>query len=193
MKTINRNSIIALALFVLLWMAEPASAFYSPSAQRWVNRDPIQEAGGMNLYAFSVNDSVDRFDPTGLAITFSRECNAEEKLICTGQCFPDGVKSCTVQEDFKDIPGKPPERTGYMKSCVCNTPQPPPAPTPILVPDTEPGSCKRNNPSKWSPGDPITLDPWLNPANLFPPVPFPGKIIRSPVRVRVPVRLPAPA
>src|SRR5207249_4037170 len=32
----------------------------------WLNRDPIEERGGRNLYAFVVNDPVDRFDAFGL-------------------------------------------------------------------------------------------------------------------------------
>ncbi len=41
--------------------------FYDPSLQRWVNRDPIQEDGGVNLYAFNSNDSIDAYDPFGFA------------------------------------------------------------------------------------------------------------------------------
>ena len=29
--------------------------FYSPDLMRWINRDPIEEAGGVNLYAFCGN------------------------------------------------------------------------------------------------------------------------------------------
>ncbi len=39
--------------------------FYSPTLGRFINRDPIQEAGGINLYGFCGNDPVGRFDPTG--------------------------------------------------------------------------------------------------------------------------------
>ncbi|HWW03186.1 MAG TPA: RHS repeat-associated core domain-containing protein [Candidatus Acidoferrum sp.] len=40
--------------------------FYDSSLQRWLNRDPIQEAGGINLYEFVGNDPVDNIDPFGL-------------------------------------------------------------------------------------------------------------------------------
>src|SRR5207249_11803613 len=33
--------------------------FYDPSMQRWLNRDPILEYGGINLYGFVSNDPVD--------------------------------------------------------------------------------------------------------------------------------------
>jgi RHS repeat-associated protein len=40
--------------------------FYEPNLQRWLNRDPIEERGGINLYAFVANDAVRRVDPAGL-------------------------------------------------------------------------------------------------------------------------------
>jgi RHS repeat-associated protein len=42
--------------------------FYDPNLQRWPNRDPIQERGGLNLYGFADNDSIDLGDYLGLAI-----------------------------------------------------------------------------------------------------------------------------
>jgi RHS repeat-associated protein len=41
--------------------------YYSPSLGRWLSRDPIEEQGGVNLYGFSVNDAVGRFDLLGLS------------------------------------------------------------------------------------------------------------------------------
>ena len=40
--------------------------FYSPSLGRWINRDPIREAGGINLYAMVGNDPVNKLDLYGL-------------------------------------------------------------------------------------------------------------------------------
>lgn len=40
--------------------------FYDPSLGRFINRDPIGEAGGANLYAFASNSPVNRFDYLGL-------------------------------------------------------------------------------------------------------------------------------
>src|SRR5260221_7886544 len=40
--------------------------FYAPSFQRWLNRDPIQEFGGINTYSFVRSDPIDRADPLGL-------------------------------------------------------------------------------------------------------------------------------
>jgi RHS repeat-associated protein len=40
--------------------------FYSPDLQRWVNRDPIEEEGGINLYGFVENEPLSLVDPYGL-------------------------------------------------------------------------------------------------------------------------------
>ena len=40
--------------------------FYSPEFGRWLNRDPIEERGGLNLYGMVGNDAVNRFDYLGL-------------------------------------------------------------------------------------------------------------------------------
>ena len=40
--------------------------YYSPELGRWVNRDPIEESGGRNLYAFVKNAPVSSFDILGL-------------------------------------------------------------------------------------------------------------------------------
>jgi RHS repeat-associated protein len=39
---------------------------YSPSTGRWLNRDPIEESGGRNLYGFVGNNPLTRFDALGL-------------------------------------------------------------------------------------------------------------------------------
>jgi RHS repeat-associated protein len=39
---------------------------YDPNLQRFVNRDPIEEDGGINLYGFVANRPLSRVDPLGL-------------------------------------------------------------------------------------------------------------------------------
>ena len=41
--------------------------FYDPILHRWLNRDPIEEGGGLNLYAFCRNDGVNRGNLFGLS------------------------------------------------------------------------------------------------------------------------------
>ncbi|TXI90111.1 MAG: hypothetical protein E6Q40_01355, partial [Cupriavidus sp.] len=40
--------------------------FYNPVQGRWVNRDPIEEEGGVNLYGMVSNDPANKIDPFGL-------------------------------------------------------------------------------------------------------------------------------
>jgi RHS repeat-associated protein len=42
---------------------------YSPDIQRWINRDPVQEDGGVNLYAYCGDDPASAVDPTKLCLT----------------------------------------------------------------------------------------------------------------------------
>jgi RHS repeat-associated protein len=41
---------------------------YDPDLGRWLNRDPIAENGGLNLYAYVSNDSARRKDPLGFYV-----------------------------------------------------------------------------------------------------------------------------
>jgi RHS repeat-associated protein len=40
--------------------------FYDPNTGRWLNRDPIEESGELNLYGFLGNDALDSWDILGL-------------------------------------------------------------------------------------------------------------------------------
>ena len=40
--------------------------FYDSNLQRWPNRDPIGERGGLNLYGYVGNNPINKFDPYGL-------------------------------------------------------------------------------------------------------------------------------
>jgi RHS repeat-associated protein len=57
--------------------------FYDPAMHRWLNRDPIDEEGGYNLYAFCGNDGVNRLDKLGLSdltIILGPHINITEKI-----------------------------------------------------------------------------------------------------------------
>jgi hypothetical protein len=42
--------------------------FYNPSTGRWLNRDPIEEDGGLNLYGMINNDPINTIDILGLLV-----------------------------------------------------------------------------------------------------------------------------
>ena len=55
-----------LAVVGLVVQTQTVKAHYDPNIGRWINRDPIFEKGGVNLYGFVGNDGVDRNDILGL-------------------------------------------------------------------------------------------------------------------------------
>jgi RHS repeat-associated protein len=46
--------------------------FYSPSLGRFINKDPIEEQGGLNLYGFCGNNGVNRWDYLGMVDDYMR-------------------------------------------------------------------------------------------------------------------------
>lgn len=64
MRRIDR---VKLLLGLLALVSPMAFGYYSPNVGRWTTRDPIEEKGGINLYAFCENDPVNSFDLLGLS------------------------------------------------------------------------------------------------------------------------------
>jgi hypothetical protein len=60
---------IWLAALVSVLLIQTCQAFYNPSTGRWLSRDPIEEAGGSNLYVIVGNDPTDLIDDLGLLET----------------------------------------------------------------------------------------------------------------------------
>jgi RHS repeat-associated protein len=56
---------------------------YSPSHGKWLNRDPLQEKGGLNLYGFAGNDPVLNYDYLGGLIT-SLEIRGDGESLMAG-------------------------------------------------------------------------------------------------------------
>ena len=61
----NKISWLWLVLVVGLLTAARAHAFYNPQTGHWLNRDPIDERGGLNLYAFLHNNGLNYYDLLG--------------------------------------------------------------------------------------------------------------------------------
>ena len=58
---------------------------YSPSLGRWLSRDPIEEQGGLNLYAFCKNNGISSFDYLGEFLGIDLDFN---NSLQGGICFP---------------------------------------------------------------------------------------------------------
>ncbi len=79
--------------------------FYHPSIMRWLNRDPIEEKGGVNLYGFCGNDSVcniDKFGLMGSIWGYDTEIHgpATEPLVQFGDSVAQNLKEPSVWEQF---------------------------------------------------------------------------------------------
>jgi RHS repeat-associated protein len=70
--------------------------YYHPKTQRWCQMDPIQEAGGRNLFRFVRNSPTTRFDPWGLS---SGESTTQEKIDCVRDC---GAKAALKGHSLAD-------------------------------------------------------------------------------------------
>jgi len=66
--------------------------YYSSELGRWLNRDPVAESGGLNLYLFVRNNSLALFDPFGL-----KECCINGELVNV-----DCNRVGNVREDLLD-------------------------------------------------------------------------------------------
>lgn len=51
-------------------------AYYNSEQGRWLNRDPISENGGINLYGFAENDPINSTDMLGLRVDTSTDASA---------------------------------------------------------------------------------------------------------------------
>lgn len=62
----NAHSKATLLLLLSSVLTLNSHAFYHPEQGRWINRDPIEEQGGANLFAICKNDTVNQVDYLGL-------------------------------------------------------------------------------------------------------------------------------
>ena len=141
----TRIHTLTLALLASLWfaLAGPASGFYDPTVQRWINRDPIEEKGGGNQHAFVRNkplDGVDRFGledvdllkglfvPCG-AVYYDPSCECcRDGVVISKKAVGTGVKKC----NRTPAPGEPdymghqwiefPDANGRTSSAGFNAP-----------------------------------------------------------------------
>ena len=77
--------------------------FYSPRLGRWLNRDPIRERGGLNVYGFVGNDPVRRIDFLGMAdaeqvlallrsvLSARKACSACPRVVAYMDCMEENA------------------------------------------------------------------------------------------------------
>jgi uncharacterized protein RhaS with RHS repeats len=76
---------------------------YDPTHARWLNRDPVGEMGGINLYAYALGNPLSYADPTGRNVTMT--CRPLSMFSYLGRGAP---KHCgvVVWHMSKDCPPK---------------------------------------------------------------------------------------
>ncbi|MDF7802123.1 RHS repeat-associated core domain-containing protein [Pontiellaceae bacterium B1224] len=97
-------------LLLLLSVVSSSNAYYQAEQGRWLNRDPVGENGGVNLYVFVGNNPINSFDALGL-ITITKcdvivEINHGENSDWKydekhkfPECAYYGVVGCTINQD----------------------------------------------------------------------------------------------
>jgi hypothetical protein len=68
-KALHKILFVGIALIFLATQAQAVlfwSRPYDPNLGRWIQRDPIQEIGGLNLYGYVENNPINESDPLGL-------------------------------------------------------------------------------------------------------------------------------
>jgi len=66
MKTQIQAKFVFMVVTAFLAVSPLAHAYYDPGVHRWIKRDPIAEAGGLNLYAVALNEPISGLDVWGL-------------------------------------------------------------------------------------------------------------------------------
>ena len=88
MKNLVANLVRLLALSLLLLAVQPASAFYDPGTQRWLNRDPMGEVGFRILRMADPDAKYPPLDSKHLSLS-PREITNEEDILAPNAylCF----------------------------------------------------------------------------------------------------------
>ena len=105
----------------------PGFRYYNPGLGRWVNRDPIGEDGGWNVYSFVSNGPERRFDPFGLVDTSGVD-PADAKDLPVQIRILSGVEGETGLNGQTGLSAMEASASSTLISCSCTGPLPLPAP-----------------------------------------------------------------
>ncbi len=99
----RKGRLLISALLLWLAFAPLAQAFYNPSTGRWLNRDPLGEAGGLNLYGFTHNNPVNRVDIDGriAPVIVAAAAWAAWQGVCTIMAANEGIKAFPADDKKK--------------------------------------------------------------------------------------------
>ena len=116
----ERSSATGLVNFRMRW--------YDPTTGRWLSKDPIGLGGGLNLYMFCGEDSVNNQDPLGLAFIARRPLATDGSKMQTvanafsGWNLPGDLVLNHAEIFFEDA--KKPRHIGYGPRGVCEDKSP---------------------------------------------------------------------
>ena len=94
------------------WLAGPAMYYcrarmYLPEHGRWLQPDPIGQAGGLNIYTYCGNDPINRADPNGLSDT-ATDTSSIQKYGYDISSYPQDMQwafGSTGMASYNDITG----------------------------------------------------------------------------------------
>jgi uncharacterized protein RhaS with RHS repeats len=86
--------------------------FFDPVTGRWTNRDPIKEAGGINLYAYVGANPLNASDPSGLCAQPDKKAQCEALLAQILRKYGLLVKELAKYDAGSDTIGGSPMRWG---------------------------------------------------------------------------------
>ena len=96
--------------------------FYVLSLMRWLNRDPIEESGGLNLYGFCRNNAICMYDKDGRAYFIKRRLDYVPWIDYFAQnAERDVTNQEAVHEQLIFEDGKTPSDIGYFSDSTTQT------------------------------------------------------------------------
>jgi RHS repeat-associated protein len=125
---------------------------YDPDLGRWLNRDPIGEDGGINLYGYVLNDPIDWIDPLGLSNdTYVPDNSGKHGGPHIDRYNPAGQNVGRYRPDGSGIPhkGKPPPPIPNSDQDKFNDAAGRCKNTPVLQPDSQLPNIKPPNVPWW--------------------------------------------